>query len=210
MTDDTKSAQQAQFAQLPRVVQNAIVSADVEKEMRALATTHKLHIDQWERLENEVMMVLFGLNPIEQLEQNIQKNVGVTADVASALMTDIMRIVFAPIREELERELGHPEAKEEALSDVEKMREQVLAQDQAEGSRQKGEGGEIQTAAPAPTIQLGQQSAPAALLPKAGTPPPPPPTEKVIRMPASGEYKPGETSASRGDIADDPYREPPK
>ena len=62
---DIQTTLKERFMELPRVVQNAITSADVRKRMRELADIHKLHIDQWETLENEVMMTLFGVLPID-------------------------------------------------------------------------------------------------------------------------------------------------
>jgi hypothetical protein len=174
----------ARFKELPKVVQDAIVSADVQKRMRALADTNKLHIDQWESLENEVMLALLGFQPIEDLEKNIKKEVGVTNEVAKTLTADISKIVFEPIREEMERELEHPEAKAENLTGVEQARKETL-------------GAEAAAAAPAaPTV------VPA-------TPPAAPNQEKVVRAPVSETYKPGQASAERKDVHDDPYREPP-
>src|SRR3989338_3700546 len=69
---DIQTTLKERFMELPRVVQNAITSADVRKRMRELADIHKLHIDQWETLENEVMMTLFGVLPIEELECELE------------------------------------------------------------------------------------------------------------------------------------------
>lgn len=107
------------FKQLPKVVQDAITSADVEKRMRELADTQKLHLDQWEALENEVMLALLGFQPIEDLEKNIKNEVGVPDDVAKTLTENVSKIVFEPIRAELERELEHPDAKAQTLTGVE-------------------------------------------------------------------------------------------
>ncbi len=172
------------LAKLPKPIQNAISSADLEKQLRALADTHKLHLDQWEKLESEVMLTLLGLHPIEQLGQNIKKEVGVSDEVLPLLLTDVNRIVFEPIRAELERELEHPDAKAEKVSDVDAARTQILA---------KSSG---------PTAPISTPVQPA-------TPPPAPPTEKAVRMPANGAYKPGEPSHERKDVHDDPYRETP-
>ncbi len=120
-----------QFKGLPPVVQNAITSADVQKHLRDLANTHKLHLDQWQLLENEVMLTLLGIQPIENLEQNIKNEVGVPAEDAKALAEDISTIVFEPIREELERALNNPDAKAAAESDVEAARTQALAAERA-------------------------------------------------------------------------------
>ncbi len=169
------------FAKLPQVVQDAITSADVEKRMRKLADTHKLHLDQWQSLENEVMLSLLGIQPVEDLEKNIKSEVNVSADVAKALAGDISKIVFEPIRQELERQLEHPEAKAAEVSGVEAARTQIL---------------EEKTAPVAP-----------AVLP--ATPPAEPPTGKIERAPISSAYKAGEASTVRKSVEDDPYREPP-
>jgi hypothetical protein len=170
------------FKQLPKVVQDAITSADVEKRMRALADTNKLHLDQWEALENEVMLALLGFQPVEDLQKNIKSEVGVDDTAAAGLAADISKIVFEPVREQLERELEHPEAKAEDVSAVEAARRQALG---AESS-----------AAKAPAV------VPA-------TPPSPAPDAKAVRAPISEVYKPGQVSSERKNIHDDPYREPP-
>ena len=172
------------FDELPHAVQNAITSADITKGLRELAKTNKLHLDQWETLENEVMMTLFGVFPLDELEENIKKHVGVSEDMAKLLTENISKIVFQPIREQLERELEHPDAKAAGVSDVDAARTQILA-------------GEDKPAAPA---------APAVL---PATPPSEPPTEKIVRASVSESYKAGETSTARKSVHDDPYREPP-
>ena len=205
MDDSLKQILAAQFAKLPKAVQNAITSADVEKEMRTLAERHKLHLDQWQLLENEVFMAILGIKPAGDIVANIKQEVGVPEEAAREIVADITKIVFSPIREELERELGAPQARDEEKTDVEKLREQVLAEEgagkeQALGMRQEelggGEAGNTQQAIERPTGP-----------PTPGTPPPS--KEKVVRAPASGAYVPGETSAARASVVDDPYRESP-
>ena len=95
------------IAALPPVVQDAIASADVEAQLRELSKTHKLHLDQWDLLENEVMMTLLGLESPENLATNIENEVKVNRDSAIALAADISRIIFAPIRVELESALSN-------------------------------------------------------------------------------------------------------
>src|SRR3989338_9158797 len=182
------------FAGLPTPVQKAISSSDVEKHLREIATANKLHIDQGEKMETQVLLSLFGIKPIEQLQENLRKELGVSGEAAAALAADVSRVVFEPIRQELERKLEHPEAKEKEVSSVDAARTQVLSAQQTVNSEQRKE-------ETTPVLQ------PVPVVP--ATPPPPPPTEKAIRMPASGAYVPGETSVARKDIHDDPYRESP-
>ena len=209
-TDDKELNERLQerLKQLPRVVQDSIKSADVEKRLRGLADTHKLHLDQWQTLENEVMLTLLGFQPVEDLQQNIKSEVGVSDEIAAALAADISKGVFEPIRQELERELEHPDAKAKEESAVEGMRTQVLGQRSAVSFQ-------LSEDAKAQQSSLDKISEPESreLKPESSvipaTPPPAPPTEKAVRMPASGAYKPGEASAARKDIVDDPYRETP-
>jgi hypothetical protein len=176
------------FAALPQVVQNAITSADVQKHLRSLAEKHKLHLDQWETLENEVHMTLLGIKPSDQLVDNIQSEVGVDNTVARSLAADISNEVFEPIRAELERQLDHPEAKAEATSGVEDMGAQVLATH------------EDAPAAPAAPVVQATPVVPA-------TPPAAQNTVKVERASLSATYAPKVASHERRTIEGDPYRE---
>lgn len=104
---DFEKVMHERFAQLPPSVQAAITSADVETHLRELAKTHQLHLDQWNLLENEVMLTLLGLQQMSQLKENIVKEVGVSEQVATELANDIAQNVFKPIRDELEKLLEH-------------------------------------------------------------------------------------------------------
>jgi len=181
------------FQLLPKVVQDAITSADVDAHLRKLADTHKLHLDQWQKLENEVMLALLGFEHVEDLQKNIQQEIGVTADVAHALVGDINTIVFEPVRQELERGLSHPEAQAAQISGAEAARTQILSEShEADAVTQ-------------PTVA----SAPNTPVLAPATPPAPVPDVKVVRPSQSTEYRPGEASSTRASVVDDPYREPP-
>ena len=192
------------FAKLPKVVQAAITSADVQKRMRALADTHKLHLDQWEALENEVHYTLLGIQPSEDLVANIKSEVGVTEEVAQTLAADISKIVFEPIRQELERELGNENAVAEKTSAVEDVRTEMLARSSPLSSRT--EANSMPKPLPATVTQTIPTSTPVA----PATPPPPPPQGSAVRAAISEVYKAGESSAARKAVHDDPYREPPQ
>lgn len=172
----------ARFVSLPKVVQDAITSADVEQHLRSLATTHRLHLDQWQVLENEVMLTLLGFQDPKNLAQSLKDDLGVGDEVAAPLAADISRIVFDPIRQELERSLEHPDAQAKVATGIEQAAAQALA---------TGDEAALATA-PAPLAPV-----PAA------------PETKAVRAPISETYKSGEASAARKDVTNDPYREPP-
>ncbi|MDB5187887.1 MAG: hypothetical protein JWO50_407 [Candidatus Kaiserbacteria bacterium] len=148
----------ARIAALPQVVQDAITSADIEAHLRDLSKTHKLHLDQWELLENEVMMTLLGLDKPENLAANIEREVKMDHEAAVLLAADISRIVFEPIRTELESSLSSDNPKN-APSDM-------LS---------------IQTTAPQPVVVPFVKPAPLAPIPEA-------PVTQAVRSDAHPNY----------------------
>lgn len=188
---DVKKELEERFNKLPKVVQDAITSAGVSKNLQKLADMHKLHVDQWETLENEVQLTLMGIQPSEELEENIRKEVHVPDDVAHELTVDIMRTVFEPIRQELERGLSNPNAVPKSEDGIETRRREALASEAASSAHE--------SSPQAPLPQAPQQAAPAA------APAPAPAVAK--RAPVEPTYLTRTPSSERPSIDGDPYRE---
>lgn len=180
MDSRTTQTIEEQFQKLPSSVRKAITSGDIKEKFQKLVQVHKLHLDQWETIENLILLTILGIHPPQELPEKIVAESGLDSESASKLVEDVALLIFKPIREELERELGAPQAQEEEVSDMDKLRQEVLADKPA--------------VVPAVTP---------------ATPPAPPPSEKIARAPASGAYVPGQTSVERANVVDDPYRETP-
>lgn len=189
------------FKELPPAVQRAIISADVATRMRELAKTHNLHIDQWALLENEVRMALFGIQPVDQLPENLRTSLRVSSEESASLAADISKIVFEPIRQELERQLEHPNAEAAITTGVEDMRAREIAghQEHAKAAAEDARS----TPSPAAPLAPAAQAAPKVM---PATPPIPAPTEKMTRAPMPESYH-GSASHERKTIEGDPYRE---
>lgn len=213
MNDDLQAQLKELFDQLPPPVQDAITSADVSKQLRELGNTRKLHVDQLDALENEVLMALFGLKPMVDIAKNLGQALGVSSEAAEDIASSISQIVFAPIREELERGLEHPEAKVKEVSGVENARSQILANQPVARTEEPAAALQSPTTNPAattPNMTAGDTPpATSSPSPVPATPPAPPPTEKAVRAPTTSLYKPGEPSSTRKNVHDDPYRESP-
>lgn len=108
LQDELEQKITERFAELPPAVRDAILSADVPKNLRTLSDAHQLHLDQWQLFENEVMLAILGFQRVEDLERNITTHVKVAPEMARQLATDVNVIIFEPIREQLERTLEHP------------------------------------------------------------------------------------------------------
>ena len=173
---------QTRFLALPPALQDAITSADVDSSLRELSVTHKLHLDQGQKLENEVMLALLGIQGLDKLEENIKNEVGVPSETATALANDIAEKIFLPIREELQRELPQPE------------------------EIPSGEGTVAADAVP-PILNTEYRIPNTVSLPVPSTPPPPAKTERAIRAPVSESYMSQTPSHERKSIEGDPYRE---
>ena len=178
--EQLKKQFEERFKTLPKVVQDAITSADLDKRLRELAQTQKLHLDQWDLLENEVKLALYGFEPVESLAKNIQSEVGVSPEAAKALSEGISKIVFEPVRQELERQLEHPDAKAQTESGVEAARTEILSADKQR--------------------QVVVPATPPASLPQGKA-------ERAQIAPADPQKTP---SHERKDIVGDPYREQTK
>jgi len=217
---DVDSVLKERFAQLHPIIQKAVTGAEVENHLRSLSDTHKLHIDQWQVLENEVMMTLLGLQRAEELEENIKTEVGVDSETALALAEDITQAIFEPVRLALERDLGHPEATAEEKRPIDHMREAALSEAHREEKRN-----ELTTPTNVPEeSNLSASSTQNTPIKEENSTDVTPPsvdqlnttqeterdtkTSQIKRAPISDSYTPGATSSVRKDIDGDPYREP--
>jgi len=106
MDGETKKLIQEQYAKLPKQLQDAIQSSHVKEQIAAIAQTHKLHIDQLDPFENEVMLLMMGFtDPIEFIGE-IKNTLSVDAETAQAVAIDVNHQILLPIREKMEN--GQP------------------------------------------------------------------------------------------------------
>ncbi len=103
------------FTNLPQVLQDAVTDADVQAKLRALADVHKLHLDKWTILEDEIMKGLLGITNIDELAQNIQEKVGLSSQQATEISNSVVKIVLIPIQDKLHTEVGESQSTLESI-----------------------------------------------------------------------------------------------
>lgn len=140
---DAKELLGNKFKQLPGVVQKAISSAHVEEHIRALAERHRLHLDDGVILENELMMVLLGVQPIDELPKNLARELEIGEADAQTIALDASETIFRPIEVELEQALENPNAEPREEAEQDATRREVLATARAEEARVSGTSAEI-------------------------------------------------------------------
>ena len=100
--DDTLTQNlKKQFDALPSNVQKAISAVDLSTKLQQIVKNNKLMIDQAGKLETETVLVLFGLEPLENYVNNLVKKIGLSGIQASIIAHDVNELIFKDIRETL-------------------------------------------------------------------------------------------------------------
>lgn len=112
MDPETRKIIQESFKKLPARLQEAILAAELPEKFRTIMTKHKLQIDQAADVENETMLVMLGLEHLDDYTKNITREAELDETKAHEIAEDVNRIIFLPIRNSL-REFHRKEAAEE-------------------------------------------------------------------------------------------------
>lgn len=108
MNEDLVQQIQQRIAELPADVQAAIASSDFDKKLQAIGQRHGLHLDQMQKLGDEVMLVMIGLMSADNFAANIAGEVGIDAEKAGRIATDVNAEIFIAIRESLKTIAASP------------------------------------------------------------------------------------------------------
>lgn len=188
MNTDSQDILANAFNALPKIVQASIKSANVPAKMKDLASKHKIHLDKWAQLENEMILTLFGITDPDELVDNIQKHVGLSREEAVAINNDAVEIIFEPIRKKLQTDAeSRASDREGAVIPIDQQKIMVeLGQ-----SAPKDTGTEMQNSKT--VFQIIKERAE---------------NKEAVKTPLPGNIA-GDSQAERHEVAEDPYRELP-
>lgn len=118
----------ARFEQLPEDIKEAIMATPWEEKLKQISDKHSLHIDQAGRLDEETVLVMFGIEHADNLVPNIAKHVEVSEEKAEAIAEDLNREIFLKVRESLKKIFTEKKEEAEEKSDTEEIpsREDIL------------------------------------------------------------------------------------
>src|SRR3989338_3119156 len=94
---------QSRFKRLPQDLKEAIFSEDTANVIQATAKKNRLTTEMLGKLADEVGFFMLGFTPPEKFADALQKNIGVSFEVARSIVEDLNAQVFSPIRESLKR-----------------------------------------------------------------------------------------------------------
>jgi hypothetical protein len=87
------------FAALPREMQSVISTLPLSEIIQRIANKNGLHVDQTGSLYTEALLVLLGLQKIQDLPENLTSKVGIPGDSRDGILRDLDTEVFERIRE---------------------------------------------------------------------------------------------------------------
>jgi hypothetical protein len=91
-----------QFEKLPPELQRVVTSDSVPVEIQEIAKNNQLSDEQTKKLESEIYLILLGIEPYENLIENIQKNVGLSLDIAVTIAYSADDSIFKDVKSILE------------------------------------------------------------------------------------------------------------
>lgn len=101
--DDTIQKQiEARLAELPDDVQEAIASADFDKQIQDIGTKHELHIDQTSVLGDEILLVMLGFSDPGTFAATLAEKLQVSPDIAATITEEATAQLFMPIRQSMQ------------------------------------------------------------------------------------------------------------
>ncbi|MEX0917387.1 MAG: hypothetical protein WDZ90_02610 [Candidatus Paceibacterota bacterium] len=104
------------YNNVPAQVQELMGSVEESKKMQEIAKEFSLHVDQQDRLFDEITYVRLGLEPSDSFETNLKKYVDVNTEVAQSLAKQVNEKIFLPMREKLKINGKREEEENEASS----------------------------------------------------------------------------------------------
>ena len=109
-----------QYNRLPEVIKEALHSKQTVDVLDATIKKHALHIDDLMILSDIVGQVMLGNLRSAQLAEEIKNRLKVSHTLATAIVNDLNRDLFHPIRQELrEVQEGNEESRDDILNSIE-------------------------------------------------------------------------------------------
>ena len=98
MPDETDTLIETHLKALPPYVVEAFRALRPFEKIRIIATDFKLHVDEAERLQNEVLLVMLGLASPDEFIEETSKSFGLSDEDSTTLVDRISADLFMPIR----------------------------------------------------------------------------------------------------------------
>ncbi len=99
MDEKTKKLIKEKFDALPKSIQEVILSSNYENSLLEIGQQYKLNVEQLGVLERETTLVMMGLIPTKDFENELTQELGVEKEKGTQITKDINEKIFIRIRE---------------------------------------------------------------------------------------------------------------
>ncbi len=96
-----KAEIEKRIKKLPQKIRKVLESGALDESLRALAQKYKIHLDKWEKLEEEVYLVLLSVKSPKVLP-GVLTSLGLDPETAQNLLQDLVEYIFKPMRKMLQ------------------------------------------------------------------------------------------------------------
>ena len=86
--------------EMPPIIRNYLVQGKYSIVARQLVSKYGLHIDQGVILEREIMLLIMGLEDLQEFTQTLSEEVKLDRKTIEGILQDINTQIFAPLRQE--------------------------------------------------------------------------------------------------------------
>jgi hypothetical protein len=114
--NEVEKEMRTRFSLLPEDLQKTINSSEYQMRLYEIAKTVKLTYEQLGTLEMETTMVLLGMTPPDEFQEEIQSQLKLDPKTASEIVGQINEQVFKTIRESLKKVYTAKDQSEDAIT----------------------------------------------------------------------------------------------
>lgn len=118
-----------QLDKIPQGIKGLIKNGDIRGNIEQFASVRGLSTEVARAVENEVMLVLLGLQDRENLFKNIKENVDIKDEDAQSLLTKINQVLLSPLEDSFAQMKKQQQAEEALTGDEDEEYLQTLNRD---------------------------------------------------------------------------------
>lgn len=101
MNEETQKIIEDQMATLPPEIKTILADFDWATKANELGAKYQLHIDQIGALQTEILMVLIGIVPPDEFENEIKTHLNLPQEKIPQIVNDANEMIFKPVRQAL-------------------------------------------------------------------------------------------------------------
>lgn len=127
------------YEKLPEEIKRLLGSSEITDKIINIGKKYNLHLDEQSNLNEEMSLVLYGLEKTENFNSNLRRNINLSEDLANLITYDLNQQIFSKIREELKNSSSPKQIFEEKMGGISNVpKQEVEVKTQTEDNKVAG------------------------------------------------------------------------